>query len=211
MKINYIIKIAIAIIAITIIGLSTSAFIDFQSKRNKRSQFCRSGKPLTAIEVKDYEANGVKRREGTIFRKIFINSERKILVFIFPLALSSQGWQKLPQSSIQYISAGGDGDRWQEWLRPDYYYLVEVPPQATGLAFARLCYRNGDVTVYPVNKVKLISQTKIAINDKIYLTNPGAMPKVNQSHIVVNAGSDRRDTLGSQTEVYFTTRTLIDD
>ncbi|MDZ7961329.1 MAG: hypothetical protein RMY34_26190 [Aulosira sp. DedQUE10] len=207
MRIQHIIRNAIAII---IILYAAKVYIDFQSKQNQRSQFCSSAKPLTEIEVKEYEANGIKLRQGTFFHKILVNNQ-KLSIVVFPEALSDKIWQKLPLSSIQYISSGGDADSLQEWLSPDYYYLLQVPTQATGLAFAKLCYRNGDVTVYPVNKVQKVSANKIVINDKINLANPQIIPKVNQSYVVVNAGSDRRDTPGSETEVYFTIENPVRD
>jgi hypothetical protein len=95
---------------------------------------------------------------------------------------------------------------WQEWLRPDYFYLLAVPPQATGLAFGRLCYRNGDVDVESIKKLQQVSYRKIVINDKIYLSHTSSLTKKNPYHLIVNTGSNHRDSLGTQTEVYFTTK-----
>ncbi|AFY36256.1 hypothetical protein Cal7507_5945 [Calothrix sp. PCC 7507] len=129
-------------------------------------------------------------------------------MIIFPQALSARTWLKTPPLSIQYIGKGGDNN-WQEWLHPDNFYLVEVPQNSTGLAFGRLCYRNGDVTVQTIKKLKIISQKKIVINDKIYLSLSSSLPTINSSHIIVNAGSDRRDILGLKTEVYYTTEKIV--
>ncbi|MFH7027511.1 MAG: hypothetical protein ACHBN1_19455 [Heteroscytonema crispum UTEX LB 1556] len=113
----------------------------------------------------------------------------------------------MPQSSIQYIGKGGD-DGWQEWLRPDYFYLLQVPRQATGLAFGRLCYRNGDAEVEFIKKLKQIFTGKIIINDKIFLSHSSPLPTINPSTVIVNTGSNELDSLGTQTDVYFTTASL---
>jgi hypothetical protein len=204
-------QISIATIGVAVILVFATIWINNQSKQNQRSQFCQDRKPLTALKTQKYDFNGVKHRQGTFLRTISLNNQQKISVVIFPNALSSSRWKKLTSSSIQYIGSGGDGDSWQEWLNPDYFYLVAVLPGTTALAFARLCYRNGDVTVSPVNKVKQIPTNKLVINNKIILTltNPKVIPKVDRSYLVVNAGSDRRDILGSQTEVYFTTQNFV--
>ncbi|WP_225895757.1 hypothetical protein [Dendronalium phyllosphericum] len=118
-----------------------------------------------------------------------------------------QIWLKVSPSSIQYIGKGGD-DSWQEWLRPDYFYLLQVLPQVTALAFSRLCYRNGDVKVESLKKLKQISSRKVIINDKIYLSVSSPLPKINPDSVIVNTGSNRLDTLGTQTEVYFTRENL---
>jgi hypothetical protein len=187
--------------------LCVIAFANFQAPNNKRSTLCHSSKLLTQIEVKNYDVNGVKLRDGTLIRKIFIDNNRNLEVIIFPRAISPQTWLKIPQSSIQYIGKGGD-DSWQEWLRPDYFYLLKVPPNATGLAFGRLCYRNGDVEVKAIKKLKKISSRRININDKIYLSNQKPIPSINPYSVIVNTGSNHRDALGSATEVYFTTENI---
>ncbi|WP_256973608.1 hypothetical protein [Nostoc sp. T09] len=168
---------------------------------------CHSSKTLTQIAVKNYDNSGVKFRDGTYIIKVSLSGKKELKVIIFPKALSSQTWSKVPQSSIQYIGKGGD-DSWQEWLHPDYFYLLTVPPQATGLAFGRLCYRNGDVDVESIKKLKQISSGKIIINDKIYVLHSSPLPTINPYSVIVNTGSNYRDTLGTQTEVYFTTDKL---
>lgn len=165
---------------------------------------CHPSKRLTQIEVKNYDDYGVNWREGTYDAKLSLFGNKKLKVFIFPKALSAQIWSKVPQSSIQYLGKGGDGT-WQEWLRPDYFYLLAVPPQATGLAFGRLCYRNGDVDVESIKKLKQVSHRKIVINDKIYLSHSYSIPTMNPYSVIVNTGSNQLDSLGTQTEVYFTT------
>lgn len=180
------------------------AFANFQAPNNKRSTLCHSTKLLTQIEVKSYDVSGVKLRDGTFIRKISLDEKSKLEVVIFPRAISPKTWLKIPQSSIQYIGKGGD-DNWQEWLSPDYFYLLQVPPKATGLAFGTLCYRNGDVEVEAIKKLKKISSTKIKINDKINLSNKEPLPTINPYSVIVNTGSNHQDALGSETEVYFTT------
>ncbi len=183
------------------------AFTNFQTPSNKRSTLCHSTKLLTQIEVKNYDISGIKLRDGTFIRKVFLDNNRKLKVIIFPRAISPQTWLKIPQSSIQYIGKGGD-DNWQEWLRPDHFYLLQVPPQATGLAFGRLCYRNGDVEVEAIKKLKKKSPGKININDKINLSTEEPLPTINAYSVIVNTGSNSRDVLGRETEAYFTTENL---
>ncbi len=178
--------------------------VNFQQPDNKRAKFCGSVEPLTQVKVNNYDINGIVLREGTFTKKISFDSTRKLNIIIFPKALSSLIWSKVSQSSIQYIGQGGDDD-WKEWLYPDYFYLLEVPAQATALAFSRLCYRNGDVDVEPIKKVEQISSGKIIINNKIYLSVSSPLPMTNLYNVIVNTGSNRRDALGTQTEVYFTT------
>ncbi|OUL20221.1 hypothetical protein BV375_31305 [Nostoc sp. 106C] len=179
----------------------------FQLPGNQRTKLCDSTKTLTQIAVKNYDDSGVKLRDGTYIIKVSLAGKKQLKVIIFPKALSPQTWSKVPQSSIQYIGEGGD-DSWQEWLRPDYFYLLTVPPQATGLAFGRLCYRNGDVDVEFIKKLKQISSGKIIINNKIYISHSSPLPTINPYTVIVNTGSNYRDSLGTQTEVYFTTDKL---
>lgn len=194
-------------IPISLIVILIIVVTNFQSPDNKRAKICRSAKPLNQIEVKSYDINGVKLRGGTFFRKVALDSKKELKIIIFPEALSPEVWSKVPQSSIQYIGKGGDGDL-QEWLRPDHFYLLEVPPQATGLAFGRLCYRNGDAEAKSINKLKVISPGKITINDKISLSHSSPLPKINPYTVIVNTGSNPLDSLGTQTEVYFTINNL---
>ena len=182
-------------------------FASFPSQNHQRTNLCHSTKLLTQIEVNNYDFHGVKFRDGTFSIKVSLDAKRELKVIIFPKALSPQTWSKVPQSSIQYLGKGGD-DTWQEWLRPDYFYLLAVPPQATGLAFGRLCYRNGDVDVESIKTLKQISPKKMIINHKIYLSLPSQLPKIYPYNVIVNTGSNRLDTLGTQTEVYFTTKNL---
>lgn len=203
-KIHRIVKIFIPICLALICII---VLVSFQSPDNKRANLCRTTKPLTQIKVNRYDVNGIKLRGGTFTRKVSFDSTKELKVIIFPEALSTQIWSKVSPSSIKYIGKGGD-DSWKEWLRPDYFYLLEVPPQATALAFGRLCYRNGDVEVESIKKLKQISSGKIIINDKIYLSVSSPRPTINPYTVIVNTGSNRRDTLGTQTEVYFTIENL---
>ncbi|MBE9210680.1 hypothetical protein IQ244_30090 [Nostoc sp. LEGE 06077] len=179
-------------------------WVNSQSPDFKRSKFCRTTKPLTEIQANNYDNLGIYWHSGTFTRKVFLDGKGEIKVIIFPRGLSPQNWSKISSSSIQYIGKGGD-DSWQEWLRPDYFYVLEVPKQATALAFGRLCYRNGDVEVESIKKLTPTSLGKISINNKIYLSHLYPLPKINSSTVIVNTGSNRLDTLGIQTEVYFTT------
>ncbi|BAY19606.1 hypothetical protein NIES21_54700 [Anabaenopsis circularis NIES-21] len=179
-------------------------WIGSQSPDSKRAKFCRSAKPLTEIQANNYDNLGIYWHSGTFIRKVSLDDIGEIKVIIFPRGLSPQTWSKISSSSIQYIGKGGD-DSWQEWLRPDYFYLLEVPQQATALAFGRLCYRNGDVEVESIKKLTPTTLGKISINDKIYLSHLYPLPKISSSNVIVNTGSNRLDTLGTQTEVYFTT------
>jgi hypothetical protein len=194
-------------ILICLTSLGIIILVNFQSPDNKRANLCRTAKPLTQIKADRYDVNGVKLRGGTFTRKVFFNSTQELKVIIFPEALSWQIWSKVSPSSIQYIGKGGD-DSWQEWLRPDYFYLLQVPPQATALAFGRLCYRNGDVEVESIKKLKQIYSGKVLINDKISLSVSSPLPTINPDSVIVNTGSNRLDTLGTQTEVYFTRENL---
>lgn len=181
--------------------------VNWRSPDNQRAKLCQNSKMLTQIAVKNYDADGVKLRGGTFWRQVSLDSKKQLRIIIFPEALDSQTWSKFAKPSIQYIGKGGD-DSWKEWLRPDYFYVLDVPPQATALAFGRLCYRNGDVEVESIKKIQEVSPGKIIINDKIYLAHPFPSPKINPSTIIVNAGSNYLDALGTQTEVYFTNVSL---
>jgi hypothetical protein len=198
-------RLLLVFILICLILLGIIIFISWQPLNNQRTKLCHPSKTLTQIEVKNYDDYGVNRREGTYDAKLSLVSNKTLKVIIFPNALSPQIWSKVPQSSIQYLGKGGD-ETWQEWLRPDYFYLLTVPPQATGLAFGRLCYRNGDVDVESIKKLKKVFYRKIVINDKIYLSHSYPLTTDNPYTLIVNTGSNHRDSLGTQTEVYFTTR-----
>ncbi|MCF4968304.1 hypothetical protein [Nostoc sp. CMAA1605] len=204
MKTNRFVQILVVVCVISIGFLVFWQINSWQVKDAKRVKICANTKSLTAIATDKYEANGVKYRGGTLFRKLALQSNRTIPVVIFPQSLSPQVWLKFPQSSIYYLGWGGDKS-WQEWLSSDHFYLVEVPPQAKGLAFSRLCYRNGDVGVHTIQKLEKLSPQKIVINNNIEISLNQPLPEINSSHIIVNAGSDRRDFLGGKTEVYFTT------
>ncbi|MDZ8107454.1 MAG: hypothetical protein RM338_17800 [Nostoc sp. DedQUE12a] len=181
--------------------------VSLRSPDDKRLDFCSSLKPLNQIEVKDYDNNGIKSRQGTFTTKVSFGDRQELKVVIFPKALSPKIWSTVSQSSIQYIGNGGDNN-WREWLSPDYFYLLAVPPQTTALAFGRLCNRNGDVEVEPIKKLQKISPTKIIINDKIYLSVSSPLPAIKPYTVIVNTGSNPLDTLGTQTEVYFTKENL---
>ncbi len=192
---------------IFLVFISMIVLVNLRSPDDKRLDFCSSLKSLNQIEVKDYDNNGIKWRQGTFTTKVSFGYGQELKVIIFPEALSPKIWSTVSQSSIQYIGDGGDNN-WREWLSPDYFYLLAVPPKTTALAFGRLCNRNGDVEVEPIKKLQNISPTKIIINDKIYLSVSSPLPAIKPYTVIVNTGSNRLDTLGTQTEVYFTKENL---
>jgi hypothetical protein len=195
------------IIVISLVLIIIQAWFIWQIPDTKRAKFCTNAQPLTQVKVQNYDANGVRFRQGTFTRKVAIKNEREIKIIIFPQALAPKTWIRIPQSSIKYIGKGGDNS-WKEWLRPDYFYLLTVPTQATALAFGRLCYRNGDVEVESVKQVKQRFWGRIIINNEINLSVPFLQPRINQDSIIVNTGSNRLDILGTQTEVYFTVQNI---
>ncbi|MBD2498274.1 hypothetical protein [Nostoc sp. FACHB-280] len=200
MKLTRFLKIFVPIFLVV---LCLTLWVKLQAPDNRRAQVCRNAKPLTEVKVNDYDELGIYWHSGTFTRKVSLDGKREIKVIIFPKGLSPKTWTKIDSSSIQYIGKGGD-DSWKERLRPDYFYLLEVPAQTTALAFGRLCYRNGDAEVESINKLTRISLGKIVINDKIYLSHLYPFPKITASTVIVNTGSNQLDTLGTQTEVYFT-------
>ncbi|MDY6901711.1 MAG: hypothetical protein SWZ49_27075 [Cyanobacteriota bacterium] len=197
---------------IAISGICLKLFNDNKAKQAKRAEYCQKSQPLTKVDVKNYDKNGVKKREGaevkvdggTFYRQVSFKSKPVVSVVIFPEALDGKKWSKVPQSTIKYLGKGGDGDSLREWLSPDYFYLLEVPSDAKGLAFGRLCYKNGDATVYSIRNWKQEENNKITINHKITLEHPTPLPKINPAHILVNTSSNQKDILGDVTEVYFT-------
>ncbi|MDY6937479.1 MAG: hypothetical protein SWY16_07420 [Cyanobacteriota bacterium] len=194
-----------AAIAFGAIVLGIVGFSSFRWRYVRRAQFCDRATPLDEVEVDGYGPSGAALRQGTILREVIIQGDRKIDILVIPKALSSQTWSKLPSSAIEYLGKGGDRYSLSEWLRPDYFYRLDVPANATGLAFGRLCHRNNDVTVMAIETLEEIAPKKININDEAYLSTPANLREIEASEIFVNAGSDRRDILGEVTEVYFTT------
>ena len=197
---------------IAVTATSLKLFNDNRVKKAKRADFCRKVTPLTQKKVEKYDRNGITKRTGadvkvnggTMYRQVSFKTKPIVQVVIFPEALDGKIWSKVPQSSIKYIGKGGDGNSLREWLSPDYFYLLEVPENAKGLAVGRLCYKNGDATVYSIKNWQQTQSNKISINNKINLEHPTPLPKINPVHILVNAGSNKQDSLGDATEVYFT-------
>lgn len=143
------------------IGLTAMSLLGLSGDRSRsvhRDLGCHHAAPLTEIAVDRYDPNGVKSHGGTRLRQVSLNAMRYVPAIIFPQALAPQSWTKLPSSSIVYLGQGGDARSWCDRWRPDYFYALEVPPQATGLAFGRLCYRNGDVTVQSIDKLEETSR-----------------------------------------------------
>lgn len=197
---------------IAVVGICFKLFNDNRIKQANRAEYCSKTKPLNQVKSKKYDRNGLKEREGaevkvdggTFYRQVSFKSKPVVPVVIFPEALDVNKWAKIPQSAIKYLGKGGDGDSLQEWFSPDYFYLLEVPSDAKGLAFGRLCYKNGDVTVYSIRNWKQLEDNKISINGKIHLQHTTPLPKINPAHILVNTSSNQKDSLGDATEVYFT-------
>jgi hypothetical protein len=211
MKSGLIFKTLLLTALIAVIVTCVKLFHDNRIKQAKRVEFCREKKLLTQVKAEKYDNNGVKKREGakvkvdggTFYRQVSFKTKPVVSVVIFPEALDAKKWSKVPQSSIKYIGKGGDGNSLGEWLSPDYFYLLEVPDNAKGLAFGRLCYHNGDATVYSIRKWKETGSNKISINGKIHIEHSTSLPKINPAHILVNTGSNQKDSLGDATEVYF--------
>ncbi|MBD2667096.1 hypothetical protein B6N60_03572 [Richelia sinica FACHB-800] len=207
MKISFIIKLVLPVLIIIICLI---VYTKLESGNNQKTKLCDNNNTLTQIPVKNYDQNGVNKRDGTFIVDVDLNKQRNLKAIIFPKALSPQTWSKVPQSSIQYLGKGGD-ESWREWLSPDYFYLLTVPDNTTGLAFGRLCYRNGDVEVEPIKKLQKMWLGKIKINDKISIYSPVFIPNPNQNIVIVNTGSNYRDELGTVTEVYFTPQQMKSD
>ena len=197
---------------IAVSGICLKLFNDNRVKQAKRADYCAKTKPLTQFKAKKYDKNGIKKREGlevkvdggTFYRQVSFKSKPVVPVVIFPEALDINKWAKIPQSAIKYLGKGGDGDNLREWLSPDYFYLLEVPADAKGLAFGRLCYKNGDATVYSIRNWKQLEDNQISINGQITLEHSTPLPKINPAHILVNTSSNQKASLGDVTEVYFT-------
>ncbi|MEO1376892.1 MAG: hypothetical protein AAFW70_21875 [Cyanobacteria bacterium J06635_10] len=212
MKSSLIFKGILLTTLIVVIGTCLKIFNDNRIKQGQRADFCRKKTQLTQKKVNKYDNNGLREREGadvkvnggTMYRQVSFKTKPIVSVVIFPEALDPKIWSKVPQSSIKYIGKGGDGNSLGEWFSPDYFYLLEVPEGAKGLAFGRLCYKNGDATVYSIRKWKQLENNKISINNKITLEHSTPLPKINPGHILVNAGSNQKDSLGDVSEVYFT-------
>ncbi|MBF2014209.1 MAG: hypothetical protein IGS23_03150 [Rivularia sp. T60_A2020_040] len=204
MKLRLIFKGLLLTSILAVIGVCPQFISDNQVKERKRVEYCRNQQSIIQIKVEKFDKNGVKMHGGTFYRQLSFRNKPIVSVVIFPQALDGKRWLKVPQSSIKYLGKGGDGNSWREWLSPDYFYLLELPENAKGLAFGRLCYKNGDATVYSIKNWKQTRSNRISINDKIYLEHSTSLPKINPAHILVNAGSNQKDSLGDATEVYFT-------
>ena len=203
----------LSITLITLGSISFKLFNDNRVKQAKRAEFCRKAKPLNQVKAEKYDRNGIKERQetsngGTFYKQVSFKTKPIVSVVIFPEALDPNTWAKLPQSAIKYIGKGGNGESLREWFSPDYFYLLEVPEGATGLAFGRLCYRKGDARVYSIKNWKQVGNNKISINGEINLQHPNPLPKINPAHIVVNVGTNQKDSLGDVTQVYFTQNRL---
>ncbi|GEM_PF-2805069 len=206
MKSTLILKPLLFITLIAVTGISLKSFYDNQTKKANRADLCRKAKPLTQSRVKDFDRNGVKERGGTFYRQVSFKSKPIVSVVIFPQALDAETWFKVPPTKIKYIGKRGDGKSLGQWFSPDHFYLVEVPDNTTALAFSRLCHQNSDVKVYSIRKWEQTGNNKISINNKISLEHATPLPKINPAHILVNAGSNKEDSLKDGTGVYFRTK-----
>ena len=204
MKSGFIFKGILLTTLIAVIGTSLKIFNDNQAQNAKSADYCGKKKLLTQVKPKKYDINALKEGEGTFYDQVSFKSKPVIPVVVNPEALDGKKWGRVPQSAIKYIGKGGDGKSLGEWFSPDNFYLVEVPSDAKGLAFGKPCYGNGELTVHSIRKSKQTEGSKISINGKITLKHPTPLPKINPAHILVNIGSDKQNSLGDVTEVYFT-------
>jgi len=181
----------------------------------RESQTCITEQKLTAINVTDYGPNGIVSHKNTFVRKIPIpRRKERVPIVVFPQALSGETWQPLPAENIRYLGKGGE-ENWHDWISPDHYYLLNIPESATALAFARLCYRNGDVGFDKNNRFEVrptesvtgrLSHKTVVINQRITIKAPELPSERSRNFpILVNAGRDKRDALITQTPVYYTT------
>lgn len=197
MKSGFIFKGILLTTLIAVIGTSLKLFNDNQAQAAKRAGLCSEIKPLTQNKAEKYDRNGLKESEGTFYDQVSFKSKPVVSVVINPEALDGKKWSKVPQSAIKYVG------KENEWFNSNNFYLLEVPSDAKGLAFGRLCYGDGDATVDSIRNWKQLENNKISINHKITLEHPKPLPKINPAHILVNIGSDEQDSLGGVTEVYF--------
>ena len=204
MKSDFIFKGILLTTLIAVIGISLKIFSENQTKNAKRADYCAKKKPLTRVKPEKYDRNALKEGEETFYDQVSFRSKPVIPVVINPEALDGKKWGRVPQSAIKYIGKGGDGKRLGEWFNPDKFYLVQVPSDAKALALGKPCYGDGLATVYSIRKWKQTEGNKISINNKITLEYPTPLPKINPAHILVNTGSDKQNSLGDVTEVYFT-------
>lgn len=202
------------LLAAAVIGLGISARHYWQPQSG-RSQTCIAEQKLTAMEVNGSESNGVTFHKSTFVRQIPIpRRKERVPIVVSPEALSADIWQPLPTENLRYLGKGGEGN-WHDWLSPDHYYLLNIPKSATALAFSRLCYRNGDVGFDKNNRFEVepsnsstdkLSGHTVVINERITIKAPTLPSERSRNFpILVNAGSDKRDALITQTNVYYTT------
>lgn len=205
------------LLAGTVIGISSRAhhFWLRHQWQVTRSQTCIIEQNLTAVEVNDYDPNGITAHKNTFVRKIPIpQRQERIPIVVFPEAVSADTWEPLPSHNLSYLGKGGE-ENWHDWISPDHYYLLDIPQSATALAFSRLCYRNGDVGFDKNNRFEVrpshpligsFSKKAIVINERITIKAPRLPSERSRNFpILVNAGSDKRDALITQTHVYYTT------
>lgn len=187
-----------------------------QVRQRRTLAKCIASTPLTQWEVFSTHTHGIRPHNDTIIRRLPLETG-ELPVVMFPKALEGNIWQPLPADNIHAVGAGGE-DTWKDVISPDNYYLIDVPEGTTGMVFSRLCHRNGDVgvslnqtlepkSVWPV--IGHLFQRNLTINQDITVRSselPSAL--VSQFSLVVNAGSHRRDGIGQQTEVYYTTKPI---
>ncbi|MBV6627122.1 MAG: hypothetical protein KI793_29990 [Rivularia sp. (in: Bacteria)] len=198
MKSGLILKGLLLTTLVAVIGISLKIFHDNKIKNVNSAQLCGKNKPLNQIKAEKYDTNRLKAGEATFYDQVSFKSKPVMSVVINPEALDVNKWAKVPPSAIKYIGKE-DG-----WFNPDNFYLLEVPSDARGLALGKPCYGDGDAAVISIRKWKEAEGNKISINGKITLEHPTPLPKINPNHILVNVGSNQKDSLGDVTQVYFT-------
>ena len=187
-----------------------------KAAQQQQAASCIAEKPLAKDTVTILQSHGVLPRDNTFIRRMPLAS-REVPIVVFPKGLSTDVWQPLPNDTMSYVGVGGEKG-WKDVLRPDHYYLLNVPAEATALAFSRLCHRNGDVgftlnhgtdpvAVWPI--IGSLFQRNVSVNNVIKIKAKAVPPAaVRQWPLLINAGSHAKDTLGDPTEVYYTTKPI---
>ena len=168
-SIKLFLKVAVATVLLALSGFSIvglKRYQRYQANRTRRFEACQSVPPLTSVRPDDYDIDGIKQRQGTFLRQVSVEGEA-FPVIVFPAALFDKRWYRLSTDHIHYLGKGGEAG-WRDRISPDRYYLVDIPENATALAFSRLCYRNGDVGVLENKSLELVESGFLSIiNSKL--------------------------------------------
>ena len=152
MKSGFIFKGILLATITAVIGISLKLFNDNQSKAVKKADLCGGKKPLTQNKAEKYDINGLKESEDTFYDQVSFKSKPVVSVVINPEVLDGKKWLKVPQSAIKYVG------KENEWFNSNNFYLLEVPSDAKGLAFAKLCYGDGNLAVSLYQKVETVGK-----------------------------------------------------